>query len=251
MPHVWRLVDSGLVSPAESAALDEAILEAHIAGAVPNTLHYYRRAVPTISVGYFQRVGESLDLSECRRRGISIVRRKSGGSSIYTDAGQLIYGLVVGKSDLPEDRAKSFEFVCSAIARAISSFGVDAKFRPMNDVEVGGRKLSGNAQLRRKKSVLQHGTVVVDTDVGAMDAVLRLDRSKNPSVASPSNRITTLASLLGSVPDMELVKSRLTSELCGAFGVEFEKGSLGAMEHETVRRLVAERYSRDEWNLKF
>ncbi|MGQ9586799.1 MAG: lipoate--protein ligase family protein [Thermoplasmata archaeon] len=251
MPHIWRLVDSGLVRPAESVAMDDAILEAHIAGAVPNTRHYDRRAVPTISVGYFQKVRESLDLYECTRRGISIVRRKSGGSSIYTDAGQLIYGLVVREMDLPEVRAKSFEFVCSAIARAISSFGVDAKFRPLNDVEVGGRKLSGNAQLRRKGSVLQHGTVIVDTDVCAMDAVLRLDRSKTPSIARPSDRITTLASLLGSVPDMELVKSRLSSEFARAFGVRFEKEGLVAMERETVRRLVEERYSRDEWNLKF
>jgi lipoate-protein ligase A len=251
MPPLWRLVDSEFVSPAESAALDEAILEAHVGGEVPNTLHFYRRGTPTISVGYFQKISESLDIEECRARGVAVVRRKSGGSSIYTDAGQLIYGLVMHDSELPADRQESFCAVCSALAKAISSFGVAARFRPMNDIEIDGRKVSGNAQLRRKGSVLQHGTVLVDTDVRAMDAVLRQDPAKHETVMRPSDRIVTLAKLLGRAPEMREVKERIVSEISSAFGTGFERGELTSFERALVQKLVRERYGRDEWNFKF
>jgi lipoate-protein ligase A len=251
MQDSWRLVDSDLVSPAESAALDEAILESHLAGAVPNTLHFYRRSVPTVSVGYFQRMDSSVIVEECDRRGVSIVRRKSGGSSIYTDSGQLIYGLVVHASDIPASPEESFRVLCTALAKAISHFGVDARYRPLNDVEVEGRKISGSAQLRRKGSVLQHGTVLVDTDLETMDAVLRVDKAKNPDIRKPSQRVVTMANLVASVPDMDAVKARVVLEIEKALGTQFEMGELTSFERVMVRRLVQERYSQKEWNYRF
>jgi lipoate-protein ligase A len=251
MSSPWRLVDSGLVPPPVSAALDEAILEAHIAGKVPNTLHFYRRDRPTISVGYFQKVAESVDVTECGRRKVALVRRKSGGSSIYTDSGQLIYGLVVHEDDLPDDRMESFRIVCTAIAKAMRTFGVDAVYRPMNDVEVGGMKISGNAQLRRKGSVLQHGTIVVDTDLKQMDCVLRVLKIAPGVGVRPSDRVTTLASLLGAAPDMDSVKGALVSSFEDAFKVRFAQKRLSKIEEAFVRKLVRERYSKKEWNLKF
>ena len=119
MQRRWRLVDSGLVQPPESAALDEAILEAHSRDLVPPTLHFYVRATPTVSVGYFQRLEESIDLDECRKRGVAVIRRKSGGSTIYTDRGQLIYGLVTDTTCVGRDDSV-FSAVCGAIAKAIS-----------------------------------------------------------------------------------------------------------------------------------
>ncbi len=251
MPKTWRLVDSGLVSPSESVALDDAMLEAHIAGVVPSTLHYYVRARPTISVGYFQKISESVDAPEASRRGVAIVRRKSGGSSIFTDAGQLIYGLVVHESELPSQMSESFRVICSAIARALSSFDIDARYRPMNDVEVDGRKMSGNAQLRRKGSVLQHGTVLIRTDLETMDAVLKVDKSRNPALSRPSERVANLSSFLGTGVSVDDVKERITEEFSKSFQVQFEKGILTDPERAIVDRLVAERYSREEWNLKF
>jgi len=251
MQEVWRLVDSDLVSPAESAALDEAILESHVVGVVPNTLHFYRRSSPTVSVGYFQRIDDSVRADECDRRGVAIVRRKSGGSSIYTDSGQLIYGLVVSAADIPPRPEESFRLLCTALAKAISHFGVLAMYRPLNDVEVQGRKISGSAQLRRKGSVLQHGTVLVDTDLETMDAVLRVDRMKNPDIQKPSQRIVTLGNLLSSVPDMATVKARVVAEIESALGIQFKVGELTSSEKVMVKKLVRERYSQKEWNYRF
>ncbi len=251
MPRSWRLVDSGLVSPPVSAALDEAILDAHVAGKAPNTLHFYRRDRPTISIGYFQKISDSVNLDECVRRKVALVRRKSGGSSIYTDAGQLIYGLVVHEDNLPADREESFKMVCTAIAKALGTFGLDAVYRPMNDVEVGGMKVSGNAQLRRKGSVLQHGTIVVDTDMNQMDCVLRVLRITPGTGVRPSKRVTTLTALLGTAPDIDLVKGALIFAFEDAFKVKFAASPLSKVEEALVKKLVRERYSKRDWNLKF
>lgn len=251
MQDTWRLVDSDLVGPAESAALDESILDCHVEGIVPNTLHFYRRSVPTVSVGYFQQIGASLRVEECGKRGVAIVRRKSGGSSIYTDRGQLIYGLVVHTADVPASPDETFRVVCTALANALSHFGVPARYRPLNDVEVEGRKISGSAQLRRRGSVLVHGTVIVDTDVETMDAVLVVDRTKNPDLPRPSRRIVTLSNLLSSVPEMESVKAQVAKEIAKMFGVQFEEGELTSAEKVATKKLVEERYSQKDWNFRF
>ncbi|MBE0518092.1 MAG: lipoate--protein ligase family protein [Thermoplasmata archaeon] len=247
----WRLIDSGIVSPPVSGALDEAILEAHSRGMVPNTLHFYIRSSPTVSVGHFQKVNETLDLDECWTRGVSIIRRRSGGRSIYTDSGQLIYAIVLSRSDIPASPEKSFEVLCTIVSRAISSFGVDARYRPVNDVEIGGKKVSGSAQLRRKGSVLQHGTVLVDTDIEVMDSVLRLDRERDLGLSKPSDRVTTLSRVLGVIPDMTEVKSRLSRAFSDHLRSELVRDELTRFEADLVNELVGTHYSKDEWNLKF
>lgn len=245
MSDTWRLVDSGPLPPPESVAVDEAVLEAHSRGEAPDTLHLYSRSSPTVSVGYFQKASEAVDLGACARLGVSVVRRGSGGSSIYTDGGQLVYGLVVRSDELPPTPEASFALVCGAVAGALSRLGVDARHRPVNDVEVGGRKVSGSAQLRRRGSVLQHGTVIVDTDLRAMDSVLRHARGQRPS-----DRVTTLATILGRTPAMDEVKALVREEISSLFGIRFEAGPLTPAEGSAVGRLVRERYSRDEWNLR-
>jgi len=252
MPDIWRLVDSGLVRPPESAALDEAILEAHSEGLVGNTLHFYGRSQPTVSLGYFQKVQEAVNLEECDRRGVALVRRKSGGSSIYTDPGQLIYGLILGESDIPGEHAEAFRVVCSSLARAISSFGVKAAYRPMNDVEVDGRKVSGNAQLRRKSSLLIHGTVLLQTDLGTMDAVLMPRAVEEGDAMKPSERVAVLASLMtGMPPTMLEMKTAFATELSREFDVPFQGGGLTDREKMLVSEFVRDRYGNREWTFRF
>lgn len=244
MTAMWRLVDSGHLPTAESAAVDEAMLESHADGAVPNTLHFYARSQPTVSLGHFQKVAEAVDVEECSRRGVALVRRCSGGRSIYTDPGQLIYAMVLPISKIGGDAKASFAPICSAVARAVRTFGLDARHRPINDVEVDGRKVSGSAQLRRRGSVLQHGTVLVDADIDTMEAVLK------QSSPRPTDRVTTLSRLMAVPPGMAEVKAAIVEELGRSFGVGFEKTSLTDIERARVVELVRARYGREEWNMR-
>ena len=244
MTDMWRLVDSGYLPTAESAAVDEAMLESHADGAVPNTLHFYARSQPTVSLGHFQKVAEAVDVEECSRRGVALVRRCSGGRSICTDPGQLIYAMVLPVSEIGGDAKASFTPICSAVARAVRTFGLDARHSPINDVEVAGRKISGSAQLRRRGSVLQHGTVLIDADIPMMEAVLKQSSPRS------TDRVTTLSRLMTAPPSMAEVKAAIVEELGRSFGVGFEKASLTDTERARVVELVRVRYGREDWNLR-
>jgi lipoate-protein ligase A len=102
---LWRLVDSDLASPAFTAACDEAMMLARHQRITPNTLHLYRRALPTISMGYFEKVEEVVDLETARRRGMTLVRRVSG-SAIYTDPTGDLLGILDDQM-VPEPGARS------------------------------------------------------------------------------------------------------------------------------------------------
>lgn len=243
MSGEWRLVDSGHVRAAYSAALDEALLESRVSGATPDTLHFYVRASPTVSLGYFQRLSESVDLGRCREAGVDLVRRKSGGRSIFTDSGQLIYGLVVSRSLLPRGSEASFAVICSAIARAIDSLGVDARYRPVNDIEVGGMKVSGSAQLRRGEVVLQHGSIIMDADLPLMDSILTEGR--------PSERVTSIRSALGRPPSMDALKSALRHEISMEFGAEIVEGVITPGEEARAKELEEEFYGNPSWTSRF
>ena len=169
----WRVVDLGRKDPALTAAMDEAILTFRSSGKVGNTISFYSRDRPTVSLGYFEKASECIDVELCRKLGIEVVRRLSGGSAIFTDPGQIIYTVTVSSDLVPESPKESYPLICGGVVNALRSLGIAAEHRPLNDVVVNGRKISGSAQTRKAGVVLQHGTIIVDSDIDLMMRVIR------------------------------------------------------------------------------
>jgi lipoate-protein ligase A len=237
---VWRLVDSGTISPEASAATDEAMLDARIRGEVPDTVHFYIRDRPSVSIGYNKSVADSINLEEAEKRSAAIIRRLSGGSAVYTDQGQLIFSFILSDAVLPSDIQESYGKVCSAIVGGLSGLGVEAEHKPVNDILVNGSKISGSAQLRRGGAILHHGTLMVDTDLDAIAAAIR-----SPG---PAKKLTCLRELLGVAPDMRIVKRSIVKGIEGAFNVALEPGTLTQSETKEIEKLVREKYGLREWN---
>lgn len=235
----FRLVDTDLVSPERSAAIDEAILLARDKGSVPDTLHLYRRDSPTVSLGYFERTSTCLDMEAMERLGVRAVRRASGGSAIYTDPGQLIYSVIMDRRSVPEDPQATFRIICHGLVLGLEELGVRAEYKPVNDILVNGRKISGSAQMRRGGVVLQHGTLLVSVDYDRMFAVLRSSKRVRDSMVS-------LSELIMPVPSMDEVKEAVVQGFMRALGCSIEKGTLTSSEVEEVKRLVATKYGREE-----
>jgi len=246
----WRLLDTGPAPGPYTAALDESIARRRAGCEVPDTLHFYQRRPPAVTIGYSLDAASEVDLGYCRRKGIDVVRRLSGGGAIYTDDRQLVYSLTT-KGVLPSSVAGSLEKVCRALAGGLSALGADAVFSPVNDVVVNGRKVSGSAQLRKWGVVLQHGTVLIDTDGEAMFCALRVPAQKlgKHGLADPASRITTLRSELGRLPPMEEVKEAVRKGFADAFGAEISPGRLTDGEAELASELLRTRYGSEEWNL--
>ena len=247
----WRLIDSDLSEPAFTVAADEAIAKARSENKVPNTLHFYRRNVPTISLGYFQEVEKSLNLKFCQQNNIQIVRRITGGSAIYTDSGHLVYGLAVDETILPKDRNKVFEKICGAIVMSLQELGIEAEFKLPNDILVNGRKISGSAQMRRWGIVLQHGTIVLNNDSKMLSCALKMDIAKiEERNQTPETYVTSLSETMGAQPDLEKVRSAIVHGFEAAFGIEFEESELTDYENELIRQLIIDKYGNKEWNMK-
>jgi lipoate-protein ligase A len=237
----WRLVDSDLEAAERTVACDEAMMMARHQRIVPNTLHLYRRDRPTVSLGYFEKLEEAVDLEAVRKHQVQLVRRVSGGSAIFTDPGQVVFAVVLDKWSVPESPNETFELVCKGVIKALDILGLKGEFKPVNDVLVNKRKISGSAQTRKWDVVLQHGTLMVDTDFDLMFEVLKSKKNKRPKDA-----VTSLAQELGEAPSMERVKNALVEGFSSTFHVEIRKGVLTHFEMRKIEELVAEKRSPGE-----
>jgi len=249
--RAWRLVDSDAAPGPCTAALDEAIARSRSDGAVPDTLHFYRRRPPAVTLGYSLDASAEVDLDYCRRQGIDVVRRLSGGGAIYTDDRQLVYSLTT-KDILPSQVEESLRIVCSAVVKGLQLLGAEASFAPLNDVLVCGKKVSGSAQLRKWGIVLQHGTVLVDMDPEAMFRALKVPKHKleKHRLGGPGERVSTLRAELGRLPKMAEVKDALRKGFEDIFGAEFVPSEPSEAEKKMAGELVRTRYGNDDWNLK-
>ncbi|NIR32144.1 MAG: lipoate--protein ligase family protein [Gammaproteobacteria bacterium] len=221
----WRVIDTGLRPAAENIAINRAMLEAHQAGAIPHTLRFLRFR-PAALLGFHQSAGQELRVEYCRANGIDVQRRVTGGGAIYFDETQIGWELYVDKRTFgTADMARIARRVCEAAAAGISRLGVDARFRPRNDIEVAGRKLSGTGGTFDGESILYQGTLLVDFDVARMLRVLRIPAEKlsDKAVATARERVVNLRELLGYAPTVDEIKDRMTAAFAEAFGIGFEE----------------------------
>lgn len=236
----WRVIDLGTTEPAITAAADEAILTCRPKGTDENTLMFYSRDRPTVSLGYFGKAEESIDLDLCREKGIAVVRRLSGGSAIYTDQGQVVYSVTVEAGCVPENPKDSYPLICGGVAKALRSLGIAAEHKPLNDVVVKGRKISGSAQTRKGGVVLQHGTVIVDSDLDMMMRVIR----QRPGKPRERDGMTSVSLELGRKVGNDEVKDALITGFGAAFGATMRRAEMTEEEKRLVTELSEGKYQK-------
>lgn len=245
----WRLLDTGIATAAENMAVDAVILAARSEGGVPSTLRFLQFSPPAALVGTYQRVEEELRTEYCEEHGIEINRRLTGGGAIYFDEPQLGWE-IVGSSDdvggLPS--ADLFERLCAPVVAALRSLGLDARFRPRNDIEVGGKKISGTGGTAEGDAFLFQGTLLTDFDVDTMLRALRVpvEKLKRKEIDSLRERVTCLRWELGTVPPLSELKRILALEFASAFGVELVPGPLTPTERERLGERLAH-FSSERW----
>lgn len=237
----WRLIDTDLADPYYVTAADEVLTQTVAKEKNNGILHFYRRQPSGISLGRAEKVDETANISECRKNDVKIVRRSSGGGTIFTDAGCLIYALILKHSNKKYTASELFEKVCSAIIRMLKQFKITAVYKKPNDVLINGKKISGSAQMRKKNRVLIHGTILLDSDVDLMRKVL-----KNID----TDRVSTINRECSNMPSMNEVKTQLTKEFEDAFNVTTQRSSFTLQEKQKIERLIKEKYGRDEWNFR-
>jgi len=242
MAENWRVLDTGLRPAAQNIALNRALLEARRADEIPSTLRFLRFA-PCALLGYHQSAEQELNLDYCGAHQVTVQRRITGGGAIYFDEGQLGWELYLHRRDLDTaDMQTISRRLCHAAATAISALGVDARFRPRNDIEVDGRKISGTGGAFDGNALLFQGTLLLEFDVEKMLRILRISAEKlsDKAIASARERVTSLSELLGRKPDGAVVRRYLTEAFESEFGVEFSEGELSLSEHKRFETALRE-----------
>jgi len=230
-------------------AIDEAILEARAYDQVPDTLRLYTWRPSAVSIGYFQGLREEVNLSKCRQLGMDVVRRITGGGAVVHDSeGELTYSIVVGQEERLRDFLRSYRALASGLVYALRSLGLQAEFQGVNDITVCSRKISGNAQTRRKGTILQHGTLLIKTSPELISSVLKSDPEKLrlKGISSPGARVTSVMSELGTV-SFESVVRAVEEGFREAMG-DLESDELTDGELRLAEKLTVEKYMNPSWN---
>jgi lipoate-protein ligase A len=250
VPTAFRIIDTGVRDGRANIAFDAALIELRQQDKVPDTIRFMRFP-PTALIGRHQDLSREINLAYCAADGVGTVRRITGGGAIYLDEGQLGWELVfhrasLGIAALP-DIARE---ICNAAAAGLSRLGVDAKFRPRNDIEVDGRKISGTGGFFDGDILIYQGTVLVDMNVAQMVKALNVPQSKfaKHDLDSAEQRVVTLKELLGDeMPDMETIKAALIEGFKEGLGVSAVPGEVSAAEEALATAYFDEEIGQDEF----
>ena len=241
-----RVIDTGIRGGRENVAFDQALIEARNAGRVPETLRFLRFR-PCALVGLHQMLSHEVRLDYCRAQGIEVGRRITGGGALYLDEGQLCWELALDRGRLGGDLAAISARICTAAAAGLRRLGVDAQFRPRNDIEVDGRKVSGTGGVTDGATLFYQGTLLVDFDPARMIEVLKVpvDKLARRDLDDARKRVVSLRELLGAVPPMAEVEDALLAGFREHLGLELERGAATSYEEELARRLHDAEYGTD------
>lgn len=244
---VFRVIDTGLREGRRQIAFDQALIEAHRSGEIPDTIRFLRFP-PTALVGRHQALSREINLDYCRAHGIGIARRITGGGAIYFDEGQLGWELVFHRASLSfSSLAELTRAICEAAAAGIERLGVEARYRPRNDIEVGGRKLCGTGGFFEGETIFFQGTLLLDTDPAAIAAALRspLPKLAKRSLDSAAQRVVTLKELLGAAPSLDAVRSALLEGFAQRLGIVPVAGEITQREEALAAKLYEEEIGLD------
>jgi lipoate-protein ligase A len=238
------------MTAAENMALDDTLLESKGRGESPNTIHFLQFSPRAVLLGYHQSVDEEVRAEFCKSNGIHINRRITGGGAIFFDESQLGWEVICTKEffgmTIPNDAL--FRALCEPVIAALASFGLKAEFRPRNDIEIRGRKISGTGGADSDGAFLFQGTMLTDFDVDTMLRSLKIpvEKLKAKEIDSVKERVTCLKWELGYTPRLESLKRALAQGFERGLKISLEPAGLTDLEKEFYEEKL-KYYRSDEW----
>ena len=253
----WRLLKLETHNAYTNMAIDESILTAKTKNLVPNTIRFYRWNPSAVSIGKFQNVENEVHLGNCRKYGVDVVRRITGGGAVYHDAeGEITYSVVANKKDLKTENINDVYIkFYDGIAEALKILGIEADFNEGNaktcpNLTVKGKKVSGSAQSHKKGIVLQHGTLLIDVNLQKMFTILRVPWATTcmQVVNIAENKITSIQKETERNITIDEVEQALIQGFQKALNIKLTEGKLTTYERELAEKLYKQKYTTNEWN---
>ncbi len=237
-----KFLDLWFDSPAHNLALDEALLESAEAGQSGPILRFWEAPHYFVALGYTNAAAIEANLPACAAQDVPVLRRCSGGGTVLQGPGCLNYALIFpiaeGQSlNVTATNALVMETNRAALQNAL---GQNVELAGHTDLALENRKFSGNAQKRKSRFFLFHGTLLLDFDLNLVQSLL-LPPSKAPDYRARRSHLEFIRNIPAS---RDAVKTALRQAWNALEPAE-------SWPREWMENLVAEKYARDEWNLKF
>lgn len=244
-----HLFETGKRAAAHNMALDEALLDMHAAGRIPPVLRVYGWDPPALTIGYAQDWAGAVDHAACARLGVPVVRRSTGGGAVLHEH-EVTYSLVAPASRLGNNVLDSFREVSRALIAALAALGLDAEFAPLNDITLHGKKISGNAQVRRHGAVLQHGTILLGLDRDKMFSLLKVSEEKlrRKQITHAQDRVTCAQEQLGHAVSFDEAAHAVIHGFTQWAGADLRPFEPPPELHEKATHIEQEKFGNIQWN---
>ncbi|MHA1669631.1 MAG: lipoate--protein ligase family protein [Promethearchaeota archaeon] len=255
----WRLIPLEIYNGYWNMALDEAILTLIMEKKSPNTLRFYKWNPSTISIGQNQSLSSEVDINTARNKGFNVVRRITGGGAVFHDRfREITYSIICPIKFLEEMNAykviEQFEIIEMGITSGLKMYGLESEPGIIHcpALFLEGKKFSGNAQIRKKGYILQHGTILLELDADLMYSVLKapLNVSKSRMVKSVYTKCIGIKDHLPHWNENKFLLS-LKQGFENTLKIKLKEGQITDEEFKLAERLVKEKYSNEKWLNKY
>jgi len=240
--HMLFVDNGGGHDPALNLAL-----EGHILRKLPAEHDYLLFYInePSIIIGKNQNTAEEVNADYVREHGIHVVRRLSGGGAVYHDLGNLNFSFITRDDGQSFHNFRKFT---APVVEALRGLGVEAELTGRNDIQVGERKISGNAQFSTKGRMFSHGTLLFDSRMENVSSALNANPLKFESKATKSvrSRVANISEFLREPMTIEAFRQAVLESIFG--GSAIERYELTDGDWAAVRELADKRYRSWDWN---
>jgi lipoate-protein ligase A len=238
-----KFLDATFASPAENLAADEALLDWCEAGEGVETLLFWEPRQTFVVAGYANKIAREVNLAACRRQGVPVFRRCSGGGTVVQMPGGLNYALVlqITAEGPTANITRANQFIMDRNRQALAAAtGRPVVVRGHTDLAVGDKKFAGNSQRRHRNYLLFHGTILLAGNLKLISELLLMP-SLEPDYRGKRSHLDFVMNLEVSA---ESVKTALRQEWNA-------QEPLPNPPRERIAALVRDKYSTPEWNDKF
>jgi lipoate-protein ligase A len=247
LEHDWRFIHDEPTHPRLQMAIDEVLTNEVAAGRRAPTLRIWEWTSNAVILGRFQSVRNEVDMEGARRHDVTVCRRITGGGAMFVEPQNTITYSIYAPESLVKGLSfvDSYAFMDQWVLEALRGLGVNAVYKPINDISSDKGKIGGAAQTRRNGAVLHHVTMAYDMDAAKMLEVLRIGREKlsDKGSVSANKRVTPLREQTA-LPRQTIIEA-LASTFDRKFGLTTSR--LSPEELAAAETLRREKFDTDEW----
>lgn len=236
------LIDHSYTTPEQNLAFDDALLDYVESQHLAPYLRFWEPPQTFVVLGHGNKSATEVNLSACKQDSIPVFRRQSGGGTILQGEGVLNYSLVLPLSYHDDLHAitTTNSFVMNNVAEALQALDKDVSVNGITDIVIDSKKIIGNAQRRKRRTVLFHGCILVSLDLSLISKYLQHPSSEPDYRESRShNEFLT---------HLNFSNSEIKSALISHWGAK--SSNLPDLD-DMVEKKITEYYAQKSWNFKF